>query len=117
MAEITETTAPERREDTAVPEQRRDTAVPEQRRDDATVPSVWDPFAGLEAFRRGFFGSERWPSLFEPLSEDLFGAEQSTNAANYFTQGLKGRYQEGRIGDDHQLVNEPYKPHPVMGHA
>ena len=43
------------------------------------------------------------------VSEDLFGAEQSTNAANYFTQGLKGRFQEGRIKDDHRLVDDSYE--------
>ena len=43
------------------------------------------------------------------VSEDLFGAEQSTNAANYFTQGIKGRYQESRLTDDHQLKDEPYR--------
>ena len=42
------------------------------------------------------------------VSEDLFGSGQSTNAANYFTSGLKGRYQESRLKDDHQLVDEPY---------
>jgi benzoyl-CoA 2,3-dioxygenase component B len=42
------------------------------------------------------------------VSEDLFGSGQSTNAANYFTSGLKGRYQESRLKDDHQLTNEPY---------
>jgi benzoyl-CoA 2,3-dioxygenase component B len=35
---------------------------------------------------------------------DLFGSEQSTNAGNYFTAGLKGRWQETRRGDDHILV-------------
>ena len=42
------------------------------------------------------------------VSEDLFGSGQSTNAANYFTSGLKGRYQESRLKDDHQLTDEPY---------
>jgi len=42
------------------------------------------------------------------VSEDLFGSGQSTNAANYFTSGLKGRYQESRLKDDHQLKDEPY---------
>jgi benzoyl-CoA 2,3-dioxygenase component B len=37
------------------------------------------------------------------VSLDLFGAEVSTNAANYFTQGLKGRYQEDDRDDDHVL--------------
>ena len=37
------------------------------------------------------------------VSLDLFGAETSTNAANYFAAGLKGRFQEERREDDHQL--------------
>src|ERR671910_759491 len=38
------------------------------------------------------------------LSLDLFGNEISTNAANAFSSGLKGRYREERLtGDDHQL--------------
>ncbi len=42
------------------------------------------------------------------VSEDLFGSERSTNAANYYTAGLKGRYQESRLSDDHVLQDEPY---------
>ena len=37
------------------------------------------------------------------MSLDLFGAETSTNAANYFGAGLKGRFQEERRDDDHRL--------------
>ena len=37
------------------------------------------------------------------VSLDLFGAETSTNAANYFAAGLKGRFQEERRNDDHIL--------------
>jgi benzoyl-CoA 2,3-dioxygenase component B len=35
---------------------------------------------------------------------DLFGSEVSTNAANYFTNGLKGRWMETRRKDDHVLA-------------
>ena len=49
------------------------------------------------------------------VSTDLFGAEHSTNAANYFTQGVKGRYQESRIADDHQLKDEPYVVTELQG--
>jgi benzoyl-CoA 2,3-dioxygenase component B len=42
------------------------------------------------------------------VSEDLFGSERSTNAANYYTAGLKGRYQESRLKDDHLLADESY---------
>ena len=32
----------------------------------------------------------------------------STNAANYYNSGVKGRFQETRIDDDHQLTNATY---------
>jgi benzoyl-CoA 2,3-dioxygenase component B len=38
------------------------------------------------------------------VSLDLFGAETSTNAANYFARGLKGRYREEQRADDHRLL-------------
>jgi benzoyl-CoA 2,3-epoxidase subunit B len=38
------------------------------------------------------------------VSLDLFGGETSTNVANYFSSGLKGRWQEERRGDDHVLT-------------
>lgn len=50
-------------------------------------------------------------NLHFSLSLDLFGSEVSTNAANAFNAGLKGRFQEERIDDDHKLVNDTY---PVL---
>ncbi len=47
-------------------------------------------------------------NLHYSLSLDLFGSEISTNAANAFTYGLKGRYREDRIEDDHALIHEFY---------
>ncbi len=47
-------------------------------------------------------------NLHYTLSLDLFGQEVSTNAANAFNAGVKGRYQEHRIDDDHQLRNDTY---------
>ena len=38
------------------------------------------------------------------LSLDLFGSETSSNAAAYFTAGLKGRWMETRRHDDHVLT-------------
>jgi benzoyl-CoA 2,3-dioxygenase component B len=37
---------------------------------------------------------QRYVNLWYSLSADLFGGEISSNAANYFGSGLKGRYQE-----------------------
>ncbi len=47
-------------------------------------------------------------NLHYTLSLDLFGSEVSTNAANAFNAGIKGRYQETKIDDDHVLHNATY---------
>lgn len=47
-------------------------------------------------------------NLHYTLSLDLFGQEVSTNAANAFNAGIKGRYMEQRIEDDHQLKDDTY---------
>ena len=49
------------------------------------------------------------------VSVDLFGQEVSTNAANYYTMGLKGRFQETRIDDDHALDDSIYSVAEVKG--
>jgi len=46
---------------------------------------------------------QKYVNFHYSVSLDLFGAETSTNAANYFAAGLKGRFQEERRDDDHQL--------------
>ncbi len=43
------------------------------------------------------------------VSLDLFGSELSTNAANYFSAGLKGRYKETDREDDHRLSSASYR--------
>ncbi len=50
-------------------------------------------------------------NLHYTLSLDLFGSEVSTNAANAFNAGLKGRFQETKIEDDHKLEHSTY---PVL---
>jgi benzoyl-CoA 2,3-dioxygenase component B len=46
---------------------------------------------------------QRYLNFHYAVSLDLFGAETSTNAANYFAAGLKGRFQETKRPDDHRL--------------
>ncbi len=48
-------------------------------------------------------------NLHYTLSLDLFGQEISTNAANAFNSGVKGRFHEHRIDDDHMLDNATYR--------
>ena len=50
-------------------------------------------------------------NLHYTLSLDLFGSEVSTNAANAFNAGIKGRFHETKIADDHRLENATY---PVL---
>src|SRR4249920_2220548 len=45
------------------------------------------------------------------VSLDLFGSEVSTNAANFYTMGLKGRFEETKKKDDHRLKDGTY---PVL---
>ena len=47
-------------------------------------------------------------NLHFSLTLDLFGNEISTNAANAFNAGLKGRYREDKLEDDHQLTSSFY---------
>ena len=50
-------------------------------------------------------------NLHFSLSLDLFGSEVSTNAANFYNSGLKGRFNETKIEDDHLLTSATY---PVL---
>ena len=47
-------------------------------------------------------------NLHYSLSLDLFGGEVSTNAANAFSSGIKGRYRENKLEDDHRLTDATY---------
>jgi len=48
---------------------------------------------------------QKYLNFHYSVSLDLFGGETSTNVANYFSSGLKGRWQEERRGDDHVLTS------------
>ena len=45
------------------------------------------------------------------VTRDLFGGEISSNAAEAFSAGLKGRFNEANLKDDHELKDATY---PVM---
>ncbi len=48
------------------------------------------------------------------VTYDLFGAELSTNGASAFTAGIKGRYRENRLEDNHVLANDTYAVERVV---
>ena len=51
---------------------------------------------------------QRYLNFHFSVTLDLFGADVSSNAANFFTTGLKGRFDEHLINDDHQLKDSDY---------
>src|SRR4030095_12024891 len=49
------------------------------------------------------------------VSLDLFGSEVSTNADNFYTMGLKGRFEETKKKDDHRLKDGTYSVATLVG--
>ncbi len=49
---------------------------------------------------------QKYLNFHYSVSLDLFGGETSTNVANYYTAGLKGRWMEDRRRDDHRLTDD-----------
>lgn len=54
---------------------------------------------------------QRYINFHSSVTVDLFGSDLSSNAATFYTTGLKGRYQEDKVADDHQLKDQTY---PIM---
>jgi benzoyl-CoA 2,3-dioxygenase component B len=52
---------------------------------------------------------QRYLNFHFSVTLDLFGSEVSSNAATFYTSGLKGRFMEERIDDDHRLLDSEYK--------
>ena len=51
---------------------------------------------------------QKYLNFHYSVSLDLFGGETSTNVANYYTAGLKGRWSEDRRQDDHRLTDHSF---------
>jgi benzoyl-CoA 2,3-dioxygenase component B len=52
---------------------------------------------------------QRYINFHFSVTIDLFGADESSNAATFYSSGLKGRYEEGKRVDDHVLKGQTYK--------
>ena len=52
---------------------------------------------------------QRYLNFHFSVTIDLFGADESSNAATFYSTGLKGRFEEGKRTDDHQLRGQSYK--------
>jgi benzoyl-CoA 2,3-dioxygenase component B len=57
---------------------------------------------------------QRYLNFHYSVTIDLFGADQSSNAATFYTAGLKGRFEETKRNDDHALAGQGY---PVLNVA
>jgi len=52
---------------------------------------------------------QRYLNFHYSVTLDLFGADQSSNAATFYGSGLKGRFDESKRGDDHRLRDRGYE--------
>ena len=52
---------------------------------------------------------QRYITFHFSVTIDLFGADESSNAAIFYSSGLKGRFEEGKRPDDHVLKGQTYK--------
>ena len=52
---------------------------------------------------------QRYLNFHSSVTVDLFGSDESSNAATFYSSGLKGRYEEGKRVDDHQLRGQTYQ--------
>src|SRR6266540_3501914 len=51
---------------------------------------------------------QRYLNFHYSVTLDLFGSDVSSNAATFFAGGLKGRYHETTLDDDHVLTDTAY---------
>ncbi|MFN9101209.1 MAG: benzoyl-CoA 2,3-epoxidase subunit BoxB, partial [Betaproteobacteria bacterium] len=58
---------------------------------------------------------QRYLNFHFSVTIDLFGADESSNAATFYSTGLKGRYEEGKRVDDHQLRGQTYRVLQAVG--
>ncbi len=58
---------------------------------------------------------QRYLNFHYSVTIDLFGADQSSNAATFYSTGIKGRYEEGKRDDDHVLKGRTYKVLEALG--
>jgi benzoyl-CoA 2,3-dioxygenase component B len=83
-----------------------------QRTCDAMVTNRTDDPAALRALGVIDLPTlQRYLNFHFSVTMDLFGSDVSSNAATFYATGLKGRFDEAKIGDDHLLKDATY---PVL---
>lgn len=57
---------------------------------------------------------QKYINFHYSVTLDLYGSDVSSNAANYYTSGLKGRFGETKLDDDHILTEAEYSVSEVI---
>ena len=57
---------------------------------------------------------QRYLNFHYSVTLDLYGSDVSSNAAGYYTSGLKGRFEETKLEDDHVLLEALYPVSEVI---
>jgi benzoyl-CoA 2,3-dioxygenase component B len=57
---------------------------------------------------------QRYLNFHYSVTLDLYGGDVSSNAASYYTNGLKGRFRETKLDDDHLLSDAQYPVFEVI---
>ena len=52
---------------------------------------------------------QRYLNFHFSVTIDLFGADESSNAATFYAAGIKGRFDEAKHDDDHRLRGDTYE--------
>ena len=52
---------------------------------------------------------QRYLNFHYSVTLDLFGADESSNAATFYASGIKGRFDEAKHDDDHRLRGDTYE--------
>jgi len=70
--------------------------------------NLTDPCDGRKFGIVDFATIQKLVNFHYSVTLDLYGSDISSNAATYYTTGLKGRYEETKLIDDHKLSGDEY---------
>jgi benzoyl-CoA 2,3-dioxygenase component B len=70
--------------------------------------NITDPGEGRKFGIVDFATIQKLVNFHYSVTLDLYGSDISSNAATYYTTGLKGRYEETKLKDDHKLSGDEY---------
>jgi benzoyl-CoA 2,3-epoxidase subunit B len=74
---------------------------------------ITDPAEGRQFGVIDLNTMQKFINFHYSVTLDLYGSDVSSNAATYYTTGLKGRFEESKQNDDHKLTAQEYTVHEV----